>query len=36
MQRLADLFVLTDALGMFPDPDLAAHRMGLLLALAAQ
>jgi Protein of unknown function (DUF993) len=33
LQHLTDLFVLTDELGMFPDPELAAHRMGLLLAL---
>jgi Protein of unknown function (DUF993) len=33
LQHLADLFVLTDELGMFPDPDLAAHRMRQLLAL---
>jgi hypothetical protein len=32
LQHLTDLFVLTDELGMFPDPDLAAHRMRLLLA----
>jgi hypothetical protein len=33
VQHLTDLFVLTDQLGMFPDPDLAAHRMRQLLAL---
>ena len=33
LQHLSDLFVLTDQLGMFPDPDLAAHRMRLLLAM---
>ena len=32
LQHLTDLFVLTDQLGLFPDPDLAAHRMRLLLA----
>jgi Protein of unknown function (DUF993) len=33
LAHLSDLFVLTDELGMFPDPELAAHRMGLLLAM---
>ena len=33
LQHLCDLFVLTDELGMFPDPELAAHRMGQLLAM---
>ncbi|MDQ0381192.1 DUF993 family protein [Amycolatopsis thermophila] len=33
LQHLTDLFVLTDALGLFPDPELAAHRMRLLLAV---
>lgn len=33
LQHLTDLFVLTDRLGLFPDPELAAHRMRLLLAL---
>jgi hypothetical protein len=33
LQHLADLFVLTDELGLFPDPELAAHRMRLLLAM---
>jgi hypothetical protein len=33
LQHLADLFVLTDQLGLFPDPELAAHRMRLLLAV---
>ncbi len=32
LQHLADLFRLTDELGLFPDPDLARHRMRLLLA----
>ena len=32
LQHLSDLFVLTDQLGLFPDPELAAHRMGLLTA----
>lgn len=32
--HLTDLFRLCDALGLLPDPDLAAHRMGLVLALA--
>jgi len=32
LQHLTDLFVLTDSLGLFPDPELAAHRMSLLLA----
>ncbi|MFI5614216.1 DUF993 family protein [Amycolatopsis sp. NPDC051903] len=32
LQHLTDLFVLTDELGLFPDPELAAHRMRLLLA----
>jgi hypothetical protein len=33
LQHLCDLFVLADELGLFPDPELAAHRMGQLLAL---
>ena len=33
IQHLSDLFVLTDKLGLFPDPELAAHRMKLLLAV---
>jgi hypothetical protein len=33
LQHLSDLFVLTDELGLFPDPELAAHRMRLLLAI---
>ncbi|GAB3561498.1 dihydrodipicolinate synthase family protein [Amycolatopsis endophytica] len=33
LQHLTDLFVLTDALGLFPDPELAANRMRLLLAV---
>jgi hypothetical protein len=32
LRHLSDLFVRTDELGLFPDPDLAAHRMRLLLA----
>ena len=32
--HLADLFVLTDELGLFPDPELAADRMRAVLALA--
>ncbi|MFM2475520.1 DUF993 family protein, partial [Burkholderia cenocepacia] len=32
VQHLADLFRLADGLGLFPDPDLAAHRMRLFLA----
>jgi hypothetical protein len=32
LQHLSDLFVLTDELGLFPDPELAAHRMHTLLA----
>jgi hypothetical protein len=32
LRHLTDLFVLTDELGLFPDPALAANRMGLLLA----
>lgn len=32
LQHLSDLFVLTDELGLFPDPDLAAYRMRLVLA----
>lgn len=31
LQHLSQLFVHFDRLGLFPDPDLAAHRMGLLL-----
>jgi hypothetical protein len=31
--HLTELFVLADELGLFPDPDLAAHRMGALLAV---
>jgi hypothetical protein len=31
LRHLCDLFVLTDQLGLFPDPELAAHRMRLLL-----
>ncbi|GHH88323.1 hypothetical protein GCM10018793_67580 [Streptomyces sulfonofaciens] len=34
LQHLADLFVLTDELGLFPDPDLAVLRMRTLLATA--
>ncbi|WP_216639983.1 DUF993 family protein [Arthrobacter sp. QXT-31] len=34
LQHLTDLFVGADQLGLFPDPDLAAHRMRLLLATA--
>jgi hypothetical protein len=33
LRHLVDLFVLTDELGLFPDPALAAHRMGLLLSI---
>jgi hypothetical protein len=33
LQHLCDLFVLADELGLFPDPELAAHRMSQLLAL---
>lgn len=33
LRHLTELFVLADELGLFPDPDLAAHRMSLLLAL---
>jgi hypothetical protein len=32
LRHLVDLFVLTDELGLFPDPALAAHRMSLLLS----
>lgn len=32
LQHLSDLFVLVDELGLFPDPELAAHRMRSLLA----
>jgi hypothetical protein len=32
LRHLVDLFMLTDELGLFPDPALAAHRMGLLLS----
>ena len=32
LRHLSELFVLTDLLGLFPDSDLAAHRMRLLLA----
>ena len=32
LQHLTDLFVLTDSLGLFPDPDLAASRMRAFLA----
>lgn len=32
LQHLADLFVLGDSLGLYPDPELAAHRMRILLA----
>jgi len=32
--HLAELFRLADAAGLFPDPDLAARRMGHVLALA--
>ena len=32
LRHLSELFVLTDRLGLFPDPDVAAHRMRLLLA----
>jgi hypothetical protein len=32
LKHLADLFKLTDGLGLFPDPELARHRMRLLLA----
>lgn len=34
IQHLTDLFVLTDELGLFPDPDLAAHRFKALLAVS--
>jgi hypothetical protein len=34
LRHLCDLFVLTDRLGLFPDPELAAHRMGLLVERA--
>jgi hypothetical protein len=33
LQHLSDLFVLTDELGLFPDPELAARRMRRLLAI---
>ncbi|MEV6844906.1 DUF993 family protein [Actinoplanes sp. NPDC051411] len=33
LRHLVDLFVLTDELGLFPDPALAAHRMSLLLEI---
>lgn len=33
LQHLTDLFVLADALGLYPDPELAAHRMRILLAM---
>jgi hypothetical protein len=33
LKHLVDLFVLTDELGLFPDPALAAHRMSLLLSI---
>ena len=32
LRHLTDLFVLTDELGLFPDPELAAHRMSIVLA----
>lgn len=32
LQHLTDLFVLSDSLGLYPDPELAAHRMRILLA----
>jgi hypothetical protein len=32
VQHLADIFALADELGLFPDPELAAHRMSLVLA----
>jgi hypothetical protein len=32
LRHLSELFVLTDSLGLFPDSELAAHRMRLLLA----
>jgi hypothetical protein len=32
--HLSRQFVLADAAGLFPDPDLAAHRMRLVLELA--
>ena len=32
LQHLTDLFMLADELGLFPDPELARHRMRLLLA----
>jgi len=31
IQHLSDVFALTDQLGLFPDPELAAHRMALVL-----
>lgn len=34
IRHLADLFVLADRLGLFPDPGLAAHRMRQVLALS--
>ena len=33
LQHLTDLFVLADELGLFPDPELAAHRMSAYLEL---
>ncbi|SNT48912.1 DUF993 family protein [Rhodococcoides kyotonense] len=33
LQHLSNLFRLTDELGLFPDPELAAHRMQLLLSM---
>ena len=33
LQHLTDLFVLADALGIFPDVELAAHRMATFLAM---
>ncbi len=32
--HLARQFVLADEAGLFPDPDLATHRMGLMLELS--
>lgn len=34
VRHLADLFVLADELGLFPDPELTAHRMGAFLTLS--
>lgn len=34
VRHLADLFVLTDELGLLPDPALAAHGMKNVLALS--